>query len=199
MKGKKKPGGRKGPKTSKAQVLLRLMAIVRIRLDGAKEWDVSEYVREQEQTDGSPWKLSKGQTPLTDRQIRRYIERADETIAESTESKTLDLLVRHFARRENLYAKAVNAGDIRTALAVLRDEAELRGFYPPRRTELTGKGGGPLQYEHVPTDAERVAGITALLDRARARRDGPAADSAVPALATGRAELPPAGGLSEQG
>src|SRR5256885_1892051 len=82
---------------------------------------------------------------------------------------------------------------------VLRDEAELRGLYPPKRTELTGKGGGPLQYEHVPTDDERVAGITALLDRARARRDGPAADGAAPAVATGRAEPPPAGGLSEPG
>src|SRR5262245_61001101 len=51
MKGKKKPGDEpKRPRASKAQVLLRLTEIVRIRLDGAKLWDVQEYVREQEQT-----------------------------------------------------------------------------------------------------------------------------------------------------
>jgi hypothetical protein len=62
---------RKKPKASRAAVLLRVTEVLRIRLDGAAEWDVSEYVREQEQADGSPWKLARGQKPLSDRQIRR--------------------------------------------------------------------------------------------------------------------------------
>ena len=113
-------------KASKAQTLLRVTEIVRIRLDGAKEWDVSEYVREQEQTDGSPWKLVNGQTPLTDRQIRRYIERADATIAVSTRERRRQSLVKNLARREVMYAKTMNGGDIRTALAVADSEAKLR-------------------------------------------------------------------------
>src|SRR5215813_6549926 len=114
MKARKKQGeGQpKRPHASKAQVELRLTEIVRVRLDGAKEWDVSEYVREEEQKDGSPWKVQDGETPLSDRQIRRYIERADRLIAESTDKDRERLLTRHLARRENLFGKAVNAGDI---------------------------------------------------------------------------------------
>lgn len=40
--------------------------------------------------------------------------------------------------------------------------------------EVTGKDGGPIEVQL--TDAERVAGVTALLDRARARRAGSAPD-----------------------
>jgi hypothetical protein len=191
--------GNKKPKASKATVLLRLLEIVRIRLDGAKLWDVSEYVREQEQTEGSPWKLADGDKPLSERQIARYVRRADDTIAVSTRERRRQALVKQLARREHMYAKAMNAGDVRTALAVAQDEAKLRNLYPPKRTELTGKAGGPLQYDHVPTDAERAAGITALLDRARARRDGPAASGAAPPVAAGPAQPPPAGGLPQPG
>jgi hypothetical protein len=193
MKGKKKP------KASKATVLLRLLEIVRIRLDGAKLWDVSEYVREQEQTDGSPWKLADGDKPLSERQIARYVRRADDTIAVSTRERRRQSLVKQLARRDHMYAKAMNAGDVRTALAVAQDEAKLRNLYPPKRTELTGKGGGPLRYDHVPTDAERLAALAALLDRARARRDGPAADGAAPAVAAGPTQPAPAGGLPQPG
>jgi hypothetical protein len=120
-------------KASRAQTLLRVTEIVRIRLDGAKEWDVSEYVREQEQTDGSPWKLDEDETSLSDRQIRRYIEKADRLIDESTRESWKKSLRRHLARREAMYAKAMNAGDIRTALAVADSEAKLRGLFdaPP--------------------------------------------------------------------
>src|SRR5262245_2122580 len=120
MKGKKKP------KASNTTALLRVLEVVRIRLDGAKLWDVSEYVREQEQTAGSPWKLAKGDKPLSERQIARYVRRADDTIAASTRERRRQALVKNLARREHLYAKAVSAGDLRTALAVLQDEARLR-------------------------------------------------------------------------
>jgi hypothetical protein len=51
----------------------------------------------------------------------------------------------------------VNKGDERTALAVLRDLAEMQGLYPPQKRELTGKGGGPLRFsleEAVQADQE---------------------------------------------
>ena len=48
------------------------------------------------------------------------------------------------------------------------------------RQEISGPDGGPVEYSNVDTtDEERAARITALLDRARARRDG-SADSAIP-------------------
>ena len=38
----------------------------------------------------------------------------------------------------------MGAGDFRTALAVLQDEAKLEALYPATKTELTGQGGAPL-------------------------------------------------------
>ena len=160
---------RKKAKASKAAVLLRITEVLRIRLDGAAEWDVSEYVREQEQTDGSAWKPRRGEKPLSDRQIRRYIERADALIAASTKESRKRSLVKHLARREAMYAKAMNAGDVRTALAVAQDEAKLRNLYPPKRTELTGKDGRPLEAVVTTvelTDDERAAAVAAILARA---------------------------------
>jgi hypothetical protein len=126
-------------KATRAQTMLRVREVLRIRLDGAKEWDVSEYVREQEQADGSPWELADGQTPLSDRQIRRYVEKADALIAESTRESRKRSLVKHLAQRANLYAKAVNAGDIRSALAAADSEARLRGLFdmPARAAKVT--------------------------------------------------------------
>src|SRR5262249_11805691 len=157
----------KGKKASRALTLLRVTEIVRIRLDGAKEWDVSEYVREQETTDGSPWQLEEGETPLCERQIRRYIAKADRQIAAAEMSACAAALTVHLARRESLYAKALRQGDIRTAASVLKDEAELLGLYPARKTQLTGKDGAPLipTPEKRLTDAERHTAIAAILAR----------------------------------
>lgn len=126
----------KGPKNRNAtspEVELRVTELVRIRLDGAQFWDVREYVREKEREPGSPWFLIEGRTPLSDTQLGRYIQRADKAIQRSVREKRGRVMRRHLARRENLYAKAVNAGDVNTALAVLRDDAKLRGLYEGKR------------------------------------------------------------------
>jgi hypothetical protein len=140
-------------KASKAMVLLRLREILRIRLEGAKEWDVSEYVHEQERIDGSPWKLDEGETPMSGRQIRRYIRRADRIIEESTRASRKRSITWHLARREAMYAKAMNAGDVRTALAVADSEAKLRGLFPVEQHKLKVKGA-PMSL----TILERVVG-----------------------------------------
>ena len=59
---------------------MRVTEVYRIRLAGAKLLDVQEYVREQEQTDGSAWKLADGDKPLSEAQICVYIRRADEAL-----------------------------------------------------------------------------------------------------------------------
>jgi hypothetical protein len=144
-------------KANKAQVEARLTELVRIRLDGAEFWDVREYVREKEQEDGSPWKLTEGQKPLSDSQLWRYLARADQAVAENGRASRRTLVRRHLAQRRALYAKAVAQGDIRAALACKRDEAELLRLYPARKTEITGKGGGPVRFsveEAVTADRE---------------------------------------------
>ena len=85
---------------------------------------------------------------MSDGQLWRYIGRADRLIAESCRASTKKLLRRHLAQRRNLFAKAVSAGDLRTALAAAQDEARLLNLYPSGRLELTGKAGGPMRHDH---------------------------------------------------
>jgi hypothetical protein len=173
-------------KATKAQIQTRVEEVLRIRLDGAEFWDVREYAREKEREAGSSWELPPGGKPLSDGQLWRYITRADQLIAESCRASRKKLLRRHLAQRRNLFAKAVSSGDIRTALAVLRDEAELQGIYPPKKIAPTtpdgGKQYGPLD------DATRVAAITALLACYGAGNPGSALDG------EGDAGRPPVGG-----
>jgi hypothetical protein len=119
-------------KADKALAARRVDDILRIRLDGAQFWDVREFVREKEKEQGSAWFLADGETPLSDSQIRRYQQKADRFMAESHERSRKKLLRRHLAQRRNLYARATTTGDLRTALACLRDEGELLGLYDRR-------------------------------------------------------------------
>ena len=141
-----KPSKAKATRTKATATVVarRVEEVLRIRLDGAEFWDVREYAREKEQEEGSPWHLAEGQKPLSDGQLWRYIARADQMIAESCRASRKKLLRRHLAQRRNLYAKAVLQGDVKAALAVLRDEAELLRLYPAKNLELTGKGGAPI-------------------------------------------------------
>src|SRR5438270_11825847 len=118
-------------KATEAQIRLRIEELLRIRLDGAELWDIREYVREKVTAKDPVW----GDKPLADSQIYRYLERVDELITESCTGSRTRLFRRHLASRRNLYARAVNTGDLRTALAILRDEAELMALYG--RPELT--------------------------------------------------------------
>jgi hypothetical protein len=143
-------------KPTKAEVNARIEEILRIRLDGAELWDIREYVREMEGKEGSPWKSDK---PLSDSQLYRYIARTDRLIAESCRSSRKRLMRRHLAQRRNLFAKAVNTGDLRTALAVAADEARLLRLYddPPTKPP---KGDLPTSPTAVVTIlAARLASI----------------------------------------
>jgi hypothetical protein len=128
----KATGRSKNPnrRATNAEVLLRVEEVLRIRLDGAEFWDIRDYVREKEKEEGSPWFLKPGEEPMSDTQIWRYSKKADDMILEAHEENRDKLYRRHLAQRRRLYARAVNAGDIGTALRVLRDEAQMIGLYP---------------------------------------------------------------------
>lgn len=144
-KRKKKPAPtrRARSRAEKLVVRQRVEELVKLRLGGAAFWDVREYVREQEQTPEttapgtapllSPWRIPHGAGPLSDSQLREYVRRADAAICRSGREKSSKALSRHFAQRRDLYARAQLAGDLRTALAVLQDEARLKGLYPAEK------------------------------------------------------------------
>jgi hypothetical protein len=118
---------------SNAQSQRRVDDILRIRLDGAEFHDVREFVREKEAEAGSAWFLPDGESPLSDSQIRRYQQKADEVMLASCEQSRKKLRKRHLAQRRNLYARALTTGDIRTALACLDSEAKLLKLFPSER------------------------------------------------------------------
>ncbi len=127
-------------------------------------FQMRQYVSEQESKGIPPWAIPPGGKPLCERQIRRYIARADKLVAENIRTNRKKRLRRHLARRESLFARAVAKGDERTALAVLRDLAELEGHYPPKKVAPTTPDG-KNEYGHTLTDTERVAALQALYAR----------------------------------
>jgi hypothetical protein len=122
-------------KADKVLVAKRTEDLLRIRLDGARFWDLCEFVREKEVEEGSAWFLEEGSKPLSESQIRRYQQKADDLAERSFERNRKRLFREHIAKRRHLYARAVTTGDLRTALAILRDEAELLKLYPQSTVE----------------------------------------------------------------
>src|SRR5262245_46650457 len=108
-----------GKKSDKAEIARRVEEVLRIRLDGAQFHDIVQHGSEK------GW-------GVTDRQIRKYIARADELLVERQDKSRKKVIARHLAQRMALFARAVNAADYRTALAILADEAKLRGLYPEK-------------------------------------------------------------------
>jgi hypothetical protein len=129
----------------------RVGELLRIRLDGAERWDVVEFVRSKEGEKGSAWEVPDGGKPLSEAMLWKLLTRADRLVHESHERSRKKLFRRHLAQRRNLYAKAMLAGDLRTALSVVQDEAELLGLYPAKKTsnEHTGPQGGPLPVSFI--------------------------------------------------
>jgi hypothetical protein len=120
-------------KSTKVVVAQRVNEVLKLRLGGAEFLDIREYAAAPEQAWG-----------VSDTQLWRYIREADALCKEHFDAKAEHLLNRHLLQRRTLYAHAMGAGDFRTALAVLQDEAKLEGLYPATRTELTGKDGGTV-------------------------------------------------------
>jgi hypothetical protein len=104
-------------------------------LDGASLNDVRAYVHGK-QTEGDPvWSRPADCRPLGSRQVRRYTDRAYEVIEKTQKVSRQKLLHRALAKRQNLYRRAMLAGDFRSALAALIDEAKLRRLYPKKQTD----------------------------------------------------------------
>lgn len=106
----------KGKKATNAVISQRVEEVLAIRIDGAQLHDIRRYASE------NGWGVS-------DRQLERYIEKADTLLVERRQRKVSRLRAMHIARRESLYARALQAADYRTALAVLQDEAKLQELY----------------------------------------------------------------------
>jgi hypothetical protein len=112
-------------KPTKATVRQRVDDVLRIRLDGAEFHDVRRYAAEKQASGEAPWDSEK---PVSDRTLWRYVAEASRLMAVSLETSRKKRLRVHLARRKALYARAVAAGDVRAALAVLDSQAKLEGL-----------------------------------------------------------------------
>jgi hypothetical protein len=152
-------------KSSNLEAAQRVEEVFKLRLGGAEFADIRQFASEPEQN----WNVS-------DRQLWRYIAAADKLVKERFDARAEHLLNRHLLQRRTLFAHAMGAGDFRTALAVLQDEARLEGLYPATKTELTGTGGGPVRFtleDAVAADRE--------LEEAQRDREQPGGGAALPA------------------
>jgi hypothetical protein len=123
-------------KSNKATVLQRVNDVGRLILAGAEFAEIRQYASDQ------GWQVSQ-------RQIRRYMERCYKRLAQATERNQSELLGRHLMQRRAIYARSLKSNDLRTALQVLRDEAALEGLYPDARLgarhQLVGPTSSPLR------------------------------------------------------
>ena len=106
-----------GPaKSTAATMEQRVEEVLRIRIDGAALHEVRAYAAQQ------GWNVG-------ERQLQNYMRKADKLFREQRERRRGLLLSIHHARRESLYARAVNGSDYRVALAILDSMARLDGFF----------------------------------------------------------------------
>lgn len=101
---------------AKAEAAARAEIVLKARLAGAQLWELRALAEELD------WQIDK-------RELRRLIKAADAIAAEAAETDLEKIRVAHLARLRALFARAVDTGDLRTAHAVMKDEAKLRGLY----------------------------------------------------------------------
>jgi hypothetical protein len=111
-------------------VLKRVEEVFKLRLGGAEFADILQYASAPEQN----WNVS-------ERQIWNYVAAADQLVKERFDARAEHLLNRHLLQRRQLFAHAMGAGDFRTALTVLQDEAKLEGLYPATKIAPTTPDG----------------------------------------------------------
>ena len=120
-----------GPKVDKLTKERRVEAVYRLILDG--------WTTEQIRNNTQEWGLSPTQ-------VWRYMKEARRRFEEGTALTRAELLSEHIAARRQMRREARN---VRDKLAVLKDEAELLGLYPPKRHELGGKDGGAIEHHII--------------------------------------------------
>src|SRR5262249_54485012 len=147
-------------KSTKAEVTKRVEEVFTLRLGGAEFADIREYAQAAEQA----WGVSDGQ-------LWRYIAAADKLVKERFDARAEHLLARHLLQRRQLYAHALGAGDFRTALAVLKDEAALEGLCPPQKI-APADPSGQKEYTGGLSDADRALAVQRLYARLGAGAGG---------------------------
>jgi ribosomal protein L18 len=103
---------------------------------------------------------------MTRRNLYYRIEASEhlQTVLVEIRESTVDLA-------EDVLLTALKDNNLTAAIYITKTLGRARGY--SERNEITGAQGGPIENVTIElTDEERTARVTALLDAARARRDG---------------------------
>jgi hypothetical protein len=121
-------------RVSKAEMSRRVHEVFRLLLQGANFLDVKEYA--QDTAEGkTAWNVS-------DKTIHRMIRRAHVLLADYAERDRGKLMAKSLARREYIYAKAVQAGDLRAALRAADSQDQLLGMFPSKSRPAPAPASG---------------------------------------------------------
>lgn len=127
-KKKPKPGRSATREVPQAEAARRVDVILRLRLDGGALHDLAAYANDSskaacEARGGPPWNVS-------DAELAKLIGRADDLLVARTERRRSRAVAVQLAKRDALYVRAINSGDLGVALSILRDQAQLLSMYP---------------------------------------------------------------------
>lgn len=143
-KGRKKgPLVRPAPHASDLVVQARVDEFIGRILDGAQFWGLKEFVRAQERVEGSNWFVGPQFTPMHDSTIWDYKARACAAIRAARERDRDKAIDDGLMKRLHWVGKAIEAGDIPTALKCQSDHDKLAGYYPAAPLPA-GLAGTPL-------------------------------------------------------
>lgn len=95
--------------------ILRINTVIQYILEGYRVYEIKELVTKQ--------------YGVSYREVDRYLARARKFIIADFASTREEALAEALAMRQNLYKEALENGDKRLALEVLKDIAKLRGLY----------------------------------------------------------------------
>lgn len=161
---RKPPPPGKGRKVKQAEVLARVDKVVTLIVGGAGVADVRQFIATN--------------YGLSARQADSYAAKAHKVLREMAIPTQEQAFHTALERYRSLYKTAVLDGDVRAAAIVQTRIDKLFGYEAPVKTEVTGKGGGPLQItvERILPDDELVARLRESLVSPEEGRIVPALD-----------------------
>jgi len=118
-------------KSTKVEILRRVEQVMKIILFGGEFSDIRQYSSEKDENTKRPrW-------GVCDRTLHTYQQQAYELIEQQVEKRRDRIFARHVQQRRQMLALAMEAGDLSTALQIVKDEAALHGIYPKTNVAVT--------------------------------------------------------------
>lgn len=100
------------------------------------------------------WRKASKKWGVSSRQTDRYISHINKKIEREYAKKENNLVSKHIERRSNMAHEAIKDRDIRTALLIEKDIAEIEGIYAPKKVNF--KAEIALDVEAMKEKAKRI-------------------------------------------